>query len=174
MPQAEQNRAAPGFCSPHAGHWGTRSSLRLALRSQGGVASAEHDRGSRRLVWDERVDEVQGCERLGFVEDVDVQPAHLGEIALVDGSSRVRGTGLVFRDTLLDENAGSHIAYGQAFPGALDAAAGKNAHDLLALGLNVASLHTDMVIGGPEVNVDGLDRSGQPTPIIRDDTWVLP
>jgi len=100
--------------------------------------------------------------------------AHLGEVALVDGSSRVRGTGLVFRDTLFDENAGSHIAYGQAFPGALDAAAGKNAHDLLALGLNVASLHTDMVIGGPEVNVDGLDRSGQPTPIIRDDTWVLP
>ena len=122
---------------------------------------------------DERVDEVQGCERLGFVEDVDVQPAHLGEIALVDGSSRVRGTGLVFRDTLLDENAGSHIAYGQAFAGALDVAAGKNAHDLLALGLNVASVHTDMVIGGPEVNVDGLDRSGQPTPIIRDDTWVL-
>ena len=80
----------------------------------------------------------------------------------------------MFRDTLFDENAGSHIAYGQAFPGALDAAAGKNAHDLLALGLNVASLHTDMVIGGPEVNVDGLDRSGQPTPIIRDDTWVLP
>jgi aminopeptidase len=97
----------------------------------------------------------------------------LGEIALVDGSSRVKRTGLVFKDTLFDENATCHVAYGQGLSFTLDGTDGKETDELLEEGINVAGVHTDFMIGGADVEVDGLARDGTATPIIRDDTWQL-
>jgi aminopeptidase len=97
----------------------------------------------------------------------------LGEIALVDGSSRVKRTGLVFKDTLFDENATCHVAYGQGLSFTLEGTDGKETDELLEEGINVAGVHTDFMIGGADVEVDGLARDGTATPIIRDDTWQL-
>ena len=97
----------------------------------------------------------------------------LGEIALVDGSSRVRQTGLVFENTLFDENASCHVAYGSGLPFAVDGAEGLGTDELISSGVNVAGLHTDFMIGGPEVEVDGLAADGAATPILRDDAWLL-
>jgi aminopeptidase len=105
--------------------------------------------------------------------DSDPQAPFLGEIALVDGASRIRQTGLVFHDTLFDENASCHIAYGSGLPMAVDGVEGLAADELLERGVNVSGTHTDFMIGGSEVEVDGLDTDGNATPIIRDDTWVL-
>lgn len=103
----------------------------------------------------------------------DERAPFLGEVALVDGSSRVRETGLVFQNTLFDENATCHVAYGSGLPFAVDGAEGLEPDELIGRGVNVSGVHTDFMIGGPEVNVDGLAADGSTTPIIRGDVWVL-
>jgi aminopeptidase len=92
----------------------------------------------------------------------------LGEVALVDGSSEVGRTGLVFWNTLFDENATCHIAYGRGFPHLV--ADDRERED----GLNgSSSVHTDFMIGGPEVQVLGVERGGAEVPVIRDNRFEL-
>jgi aminopeptidase len=114
-----------------------------------------------------------GADMIQSQLESDAQAPYLGEIALVDGSSRIRQTGLVFHDTLFDENASCHIAYGSGLPMAVDGVDGAGADELLAAGVNVSGTHTDFMIGGSEVEVDGLAKDGSATPIIRNDQWVL-
>ncbi|WP_430646551.1 aminopeptidase [Agromyces sp. GXS1127] len=100
--------------------------------------------------------------------DSDPNARRLGEVALVDGGSRVRRAGVLFHDMLYDENAGSHIAWGQGFPMVVpdgDETGGVN---------RVAAVHTDVVVGGPGVSIAGVTADGRVVPLITDDVWVLP
>ncbi len=97
----------------------------------------------------------------------------LGEVALVDHGSQVRAAGVIFRDTLYDENAGSHVAWGQSFPFVLPNWRERSFEELFEAGLNRSAVHTDVVIGGPGVNVDGLTDAGDVVPLIADNHWVL-
>jgi aminopeptidase len=90
----------------------------------------------------------------------------LGEVALVDRTSRVREAGVIFHDTLYDENAGAHLAWGQAFPFAMPDAATPEM-------LNTAPVHTDVVVGGPGVSITGVTADGARIPLIVDDLWAL-
>jgi aminopeptidase len=124
-----------------------------------------------------RIVEVQadsGVELVRAQLERDAQAPYLGEVAIVDGSSRVAQLGLTFHNTLYDENAGCHIAFGMAYPSTIPSGPAMTDEEKLAAGLNVSSVHTDVVIGGPEVDVDALDADGHVTPILRHNTWQLP
>ena len=97
----------------------------------------------------------------------------LGEVALLDKSSRIEKAGVIFHDTLYDENAGCHVAWGQSFPFALQGGTDMAPGDLFERGLNASAVHTDVVIGGPGVSIDGIKGDGSVVPLIVDNEWVL-
>jgi aminopeptidase len=115
----------------------------------------------------------QGADLVRAQIEEDEQACYLGEVALVDGSSAVARAGVVFHDTLFDENANSHIAWGRGFEEALPGSAELDPEARLATGLNQSRIHTDVVIGGPDVDVDGVARDGRVMPLMRADRWVL-
>jgi aminopeptidase len=97
--------------------------------------------------------------------ETDDTAAFLGEIALVDGTSRIGQTGLTFFETLFDENTTCHVAYGGAYAEAVEGG--------VIEGVNVSNVHTDFMVGGPEVAVDAVTRSGTVVPLLREDVWQL-
>lgn len=97
----------------------------------------------------------------------------LGEVSLVDSDSRIAKANLVFHDTLFDENAACHVAWGQSFPFAVEGGPSLSLDERFALGLNTSAIHTDVVIGGAGMTVTGTGPGGS-VDIIKDDEWVLP
>jgi aminopeptidase len=97
----------------------------------------------------------------------------LGEVALVDADSRIGRTGIVFCDTLFDENAAAHIAFGAAIVQGVDGALAMSPEERQARGVNQSSIHTDFMIGSRELDVWGVDKGGQESPILRKGDWVL-
>ncbi len=114
-----------------------------------------------------------GAEAVRSQMSTDEFGNRLGEVALVDGTSRVGRTGLTFFNTLFDENAACHIAYGTAVLFGSEELDGLEPDDLRARGANISNIHTDFMIGGPEVDVDGVTREGRTVPILREDNWQL-
>ena len=89
----------------------------------------------------------------------------LGEVALVTKDSRVGQSGLVFYDPLYDENATCHMAYGAGLPFLVEGEPDD--------GFNVANMHVDFMVGGPELEVDAVLADGTVVPLIRDEEWQL-
>jgi aminopeptidase len=125
-------------------------------------------RGLQLTFEDGRIVEVEadtGAElvraHLATVENAD----RLGEVALVTGDSRVGQAGTLFHNPLFDENASCHIAYGMGYPNSVDGEPGE--------GLNVANIHVDFMVGGPELEVDALLADGGTVPLIREEAWQL-
>lgn len=112
------------------------------------------------------VDAEQGAEVIRGMIAADEGAARLGEVALVDREGRIGPLGTVFFDTLLDENAASHIALGHGYVACLDDPADHAR-------ANRSVIHTDFMIGSNEVAVTGFLANGDEVPLLRDGTWQI-
>ena len=113
-----------------------------------------------------QVDADEGAELMRELVARDEHANRLGEVALVDSSGRIGRSGLVFHDTLFDENAASHIAVGGGFPHL-------TADERTAARVNASGIHTDFMIGGPEMTVTGTTRDGRELPVLVHQDWAL-
>jgi len=111
-----------------------------------------------------------GADAVRAELETDDGARRLGELALVDGSSRVGDAGIVFHHTLLDENASSHIAFGAGLPWVLGDA---SPEEQAERGLNISATHVDFMVGSPELEIDGVERGGGVVPLLRGGAWQL-
>jgi aminopeptidase len=107
----------------------------------------------------------EGGELLAQYAQRDDGASRLGEVALVDGAGRIGPLDTVFYDTLIDENAASHVALGSAY----EFTAGVEDHDRI----NRSQIHIDFMIGSPEVDVTGLTPGGARVPVLRAGAWQI-
>ncbi|HET7467433.1 MAG TPA: aminopeptidase [Candidatus Dormibacteraeota bacterium] len=106
-----------------------------------------------------------GADLIRTMIATDPGAPYLGEIALVDSESRVGEAKMIFWNTLYDENATCHIAFGHGFDFTVADEEDREA------GLNQSAVHTDFMVGGPEIEIDGLDKNGNAVPILREDRF---
>jgi aminopeptidase len=114
-----------------------------------------------------------GAEAVEAQTRLDENACRLGEISIVDRTSRVGDLDMIFLNTLYDENAACHIAYGRGFPGGIEGGLELEPDELVRRGVNWSQVHTDLMIGGPEVDVDGITKDGDAVPILRENAWIL-
>jgi aminopeptidase len=139
-----------------------RSTMPLSLAGQliRGLELTFEDGRIVRVEAETGADIVRG--HLANIENAD----RLGELALVTKESRVGQTGTLFYSTLFDENATCHIAYGFGISNAFEEGQDDE--------MNVANIHVDFMVGGPELEVDALLADGSEMPLIRNEEWQLP
>ncbi len=144
-----------------------RSTKPLAMRGGGLVEGLEVTLTGGKIV-EVRADE--GADLVRTELALDEGAPHLGELALVDSSSRVADTEIVFQNTLFDENAASHIAWGAGFTWTIDQLEGD---DEAAAMVNESRVHTDFMVGGPEVEIDAVEPGGTVVPLLYGGEWQL-
>jgi aminopeptidase len=112
------------------------------------------------------IDADTGADALRGIAAKDDGATRLGEVALVDGEGRIGPLGTVFHETLLDENSASHIALGNGYTIPVDDEADRAR-------VNRSAIHTDFMIGSPEVDVDGVTAEGERVPVLRGGAWQI-
>jgi aminopeptidase len=114
----------------------------------------------------------RGGEMLNKLLDTDEGSRRLGEVALVPHSSPISQSGLLFYNTLFDENASCHIALGQCYPRGVVNGDHLSSQQIAARGGNESLIHVDWMIGSSEIDVDGVHADGSRAVVLRRGEWV--
>lgn len=114
----------------------------------------------------------RGEEVFNKVLGTDEGARRLGEVALVPNSSPISASGLLFFNTLFDENAASHIALGQCYSKCFINGGELSPDAVAARGGNKSLIHIDWMIGSGEIDVDGINKDGSSVPVMRKGEWV--
>jgi len=115
----------------------------------------------------------QGEPVLKNLLDVDPNASMLGEVALVPNSSPISQSGLLFYNTLLDENASSHLALGNAYRFSIEGGEKLSTEEFNALGGNTSLIHEDFMVGSGKLDIDGILPDGTIEPVMRDGEWAI-
>ena len=97
----------------------------------------------------------------------------LGEVALVPFESPINQTGLLFYETLFDENACCHVALGAGFPDLYDGALDMSPEQRKEVGINESMIHVDFMVGTRDLSIVGVDKNGKQIQIFKDGTWAI-
>lgn len=115
----------------------------------------------------------KGEELLGKLLDSDDGSRRIGEIALVPASSPIRTSGVLFYNTLFDENAACHIAFGRGYPTNIKGGTEMNTEQLLEKGLNNSAIHEDVMVGSQDMTITGTTRNGETVLLFEHGEWAF-
>ncbi len=115
----------------------------------------------------------QGEELLNTMISMDEGAAYLGEVALVPQNSPIAESGLLFYNTLFDENAACHLALGHGFPDSIVDFGSKTLEECRQLGINDSMIHEDFMVGCDTMNIDAICEDGRVVPVFRSGRWAF-
>ncbi|MFW6229046.1 MAG: aminopeptidase, partial [Alkalispirochaeta sp.] len=159
------------FTAPYAPGVSGRVAVTRPVRVFGGLVKGGWFQFTDGEVTDFGADE--GREFLDAFLSVDAGSRGIGEIALVDASSPIYRSGVVFQNILYDENAACHFALGSAYPTCLQGGADLSDEELVRLGSNRSAQHLDFMLGSDDIDVTATTRDGATVPVIRKGSFVL-
>ncbi len=116
----------------------------------------------------------KGQQLLEKMISMDEGAAMLGELALIPCDSPINNSGILFFETLFDENASCHVALGRGFNDCIEGYLDKTNEECIALGINDSMIHVDFMIGAPDLDITGYTSNGKAVPIFRNGEWALP
>ncbi len=112
-----------------------------------------------------------GTDTLRSIIDTDEGAKHLGEVALISKNTPIRESGILFYDTLYDENASCHLALGVGFPECYEGGYDLSQDELKERGVNQSSTHVDFMIGADDLNITGITADGREVPVFVNGQW---
>ncbi|QAY68028.1 aminopeptidase [Paenibacillus protaetiae] len=115
----------------------------------------------------------KGEETLKSLIEMDEGAHYLGEVALVPHQSPISQSGILYYNTLFDENASNHLAIGSAYAFNLEGGKGLSPDELKARGLNQSITHVDFMIGSAEMDISGITEDGHEEPIFKQGNWAF-
>ena len=104
---------------------------------------------------------------------MDEGAAYLGEVALISYDSPINNTGILFYNTLFDENASCHLALGRGFNNCLENYENYTNEECEKLGINSSMIHVDFMIGSKDLCITGITKDGKRIPVFKDGNWVV-
>ena len=115
----------------------------------------------------------KGKDVLKTLLSIDEGASRLGEVALVPHDSPISNTNILFKDTLFDENASCHFAFGAAYSDTVENGEKLSASEKKKIGMNESMTHVDFMVGGPELSVIGIDKNGKEVQILKNGNWAF-